>query len=340
MTTLFITGTAGFIGSHFCDYWLTKYSNDKIIGYDCLTPSANIKTIEYLKTKFRDNFIFIIGNICDYNFLKETLRTYKPDIVVNFCAESHNSNSIINPTKFFQTNIMGVQTLLEVCREFKISRIHLIDSDEIFGDLSLDSKDRFHEDSPLKPRGPYAASKAGGNLIAKTYYITYDLPLTISNCCNNFGGFQHPEKLIPHFIGKIITDNKLPLYKSSSNTREWIHVREHCVAIDVILNKGKLGESYNIGTGIEADVEFIADVILESFGLGQDEKIYVPDRPSLDRRYLLSSDKIYNELGWKAIMSSKSDFKNELFNTIEWYKNNLNWWLNIFNNLTVDESRW
>lgn len=325
---IFVTGGAGFIGSNFIRYWLNKYPFDTVLNYDLLTYAGNLENLKDVEKQFSDRYVFIQGNINNYHLCKNLFETYKPNWVVNFAAESHNDRAIANPQIFFETNVLGTQQLLQASLDAKIPRFHHISTCEVYGDLSLDSTEKFTEKSPYKPRTPYNASKAGADMAVRAYYETFGLPTTISNCCNNYGRYQFPEKLIPNFITKLYTGQRMTLFKSSKNKREWLHVLDHCEAIDNILNNGTIGETYNIGSGTELDIETIANLLLNEFDLEETYKSYIPDRLGHDRRYLLDTTKIGKELGWKATIDFVAGFKD----TVQWYKNNSNWWKPLLKN--------
>lgn len=336
MEKIFVTGGAGFIGSNFIRYWLNKYPQDLVLNYDLLTYAGNLENLKDIKEKYQDNYIFIKGDINNYDLVYHLFEYYKPDYIVNFAAESHNSRAIVNPELFFQTNVLGTQTLLHASYKAKIKRFHHISTCEVYGDLSLDSNEKFTEQSPYRPRTPYNASKASADMAVRAYFETFKLPITISNCANNYGPYQFPEKIIPFFTIRLMNKQKMTLYKSSKNKREWIHVLDHCEAIDVILKKGKIGETYNIGTEIEKDIETIANLLLDIFELDESYKMYVPDRPGHDRRYLLDSTKIRTSLNWKPKISFEQGFKD----TVLWYKENEWWWRPLLQKLQINEEKW
>ncbi len=315
---LLVTGGAGFIGSNFIRYWLKKYPKDKIINLDKLTYAGCLEnTSDFAKNK---NYKFVKGDIANPKVVGRAMKGV--DLVVNFAAESHNDRAIQDPGIFLKTNVLGTQTLLEAARKQKVSRFHHISTCEVFGDLALDEERSFKETDAFRPRTPYNASKASANHVVMAYFHTFGLPVTISHCSNNFGPYQFPEKLIPRFVTNLIDSEKIPLYKSSQNRREWIYVDDHNEAVDLIVHKGRPGEAYNIGTGVEKSVEDIADGILRIMDLPKTYKKYVPDRLGHDRRYLLDTAKIRKELGWRP----KYDFDSWLTKTIEWYKENEWWW--------------
>lgn len=320
MKTILVTGGLGFIGSNFIRYMLNKYPDYKIINIDLITYSGNPESLKDIETN--PNYIFIREDISNFPKIKEIFEETKPNIVVNFAAESHNDRGVLDPSIFIKTNILGTQCLLEASRQIGVERFHHISTCEVFGDLELDSTETFNEKSAYKPRTPYNASKAGADHIVRAYFHTFKLPITISNCGNNYGPHQHVEKLIPLFTTNALEDKELPLFKSSQNKREWVHVLDHCKAIDLIIHKGNPGESYNIGTGIEKSVEEITNIILKVLNKPESLKKYVKDRPGHDKRYLLDSSKIREELGWKP----EIDFEEGMKQTVEWYLKNKEWW--------------
>jgi len=333
---LLVTGGAGFIGSNFIRYWLNRYPKDFILNYDLLTYAGNLESLSDVVEKNGQHYQFIKGDIADYDAVDTAIKNIRPDVVINFAAESHNSWAIINPTIFFKTNVLGTQTLLEACRKNKTPRFHHISTCEVYGDLPLESNEKFSETSPLKPRTPYNASKAGADLAVRAYFETFKLPVTTSNCSNNFGPYQFPEKLIPLFISNLLDNKDISLYKSSQNRREWLYVTDHCEAIDLIVKKGTIGETYNIGSGVEKSVEEITEILLRELGKPISMKQYVDDRPGHDRRYLLDSSKITNELGWRP----KVDFTEGMKETIEWYTQNRAWWEPLKKRLNISEAEW
>jgi len=333
---LLVAGGAGFIGSNFIRYWFKNYPNDQVLNLDILTYAGNLSSLSDIKTKHAKNYQFVKGDIVDFDLVDKAVKKFCPDAIVNFAAESHNSWAVINPTIFFKTNVMGTQNLLEVVRQNKVPRFHHISTCEVYGDLPLDSNQKFTESSPLRPRTPYNASKAGSDLAVRCYFETYQLPVTTSNCSNNYGPYQLTEKLIPLFVTNLLDNQPVPIYKSSQNRREWLHVLDHCRAIDLILRKGKIGETYNVGSGVEKSVEEITDFILKELGKPVSMKKYVEDRPGHDRRYLLDSSKIKQELGWE----SEIDFKEGLRQTIQWYRKNCSWWKPLKKKQALSETDW
>ena len=300
---LLVTGGAGFIGSNFVHYWLGRHPDDHVVVYDLLTYAGNRESLAPVE----ERIVFVEGDICDRDLAETALRENDVDAVVNFAAESHNSLAVVDPTRFFRTNVLGTQTLLDASRAAGVGRFHHVSTCEVYGDLDLDTDEVFTEESPYMPRTPYNASKAGADHAVRAYFETFELPITITNCSNNYGPFQFPEKVIPLFTTNAIDDEPLPMYASTQNKREWLHVLDHCEAIDLVLGKGRPGETYNVGSGIEATIEEIADRVLELTGKPASLKKIVPDRPGHDRRYLLDATKIREELGWTAHAASTRD---------------------------------
>jgi dTDP-glucose 4,6-dehydratase len=336
MRKILVTGGAGFIGSNFVRYWLNKYPDDMVINYDLLTYAGNLENLADVAEQHSDRYVFVKGDINNHDLTLHLFKYYKPDYIVNFAAESHNSRAVLHPEIFYQTNVMGTQSLLQAAREAEVPRFHHISTCEVYGDLPLDSDEKFTETSPYRPRTPYNASKAAADLAVRAYFETYHLPVTISNCSNNYGPYQFPEKLIPYFTIRALKGKKMTLYKSSHNKREWLHVDDHCSGIDLILKEGKIGETYNIGSGVEVDIETVADRVLNILGLDQSYKTYVDDRPGHDRRYLLDSTKIRSQLGWKPEIPFDEGFKE----TVLWYTRNQSWWEPLIAKLEVDEEKW
>lgn len=317
---LLITGGAGFIGSNFIHYWLNKYPQDQIVNLDFLTYAGNLENLRDVENQ--PNYKFIQGDIGDLEKNKELLKEEKIDVIVHFAAESHNGRAAIEPDIFVKTNVLGTQMLLEAAVRAGGIRFHHISTCEVFGDLALDEDRAFKESDPYQPRTAYNASKAGANHEVMAYYHSFGLPVTISHCSNNYGPYQFPEKVIPRFITNAIQDQELPLFKSSGNKREWLHTEDHCRAIDLIIKKGKVGEAYNIGSGVEKSIEEIAEAVLTRLNKPSTLKTYIEDRPGHDRRYLLDTTKIQEELGWKP----KVDFAKGMDEIVEWYEKNEDWW--------------
>ena len=317
MKKILITGGVGFIGSNFIHYILNKYYNYKVVNLDKLTYAASLKNLKNVENN--PNYKFIKGDISDRDFIFTIFEKEKFDVVVNFAAESHVDNSISNPEIFVTTNVLGTQILLDASKKYKVERFHQISTDEVYGDLELDRKDLFFtENTPLNPSSPYSASKASADMLVKSYFRTYNLPITISRCSNNYGPYQFIEKLIPHMIFKALNDELLPVYGKGLNIRDWIHVYDHCEAIDLILNKGKIGEVYNIGGHNEKSNIEVVEIILKELNKSMSLIQYVKDRPGHDLRYAIDATKIETELEWKA----KYKFEEGIVETIRWYVEN------------------
>lgn len=319
---LLITGGAGFIGSNFILYWLKKYPQDKIINLDKLTYAGNLENLKSIENN--QNYQFIKGDICDKELVFEITKNI--DLIVHFAAESHVDRSILDPSPFVKTNVEGTYVLLEAAIKNKIKRFHHISTDEVFGALPLNSKEKFNEKSNYNPRSPYSASKAASDHLVRAYHITYGLPITISNCSNNFGPYQFPEKFIPLAITNILEGKKVPVYGDGLYVRDWLYVEDHCRAIDLILQNGKIGETYFIG-GLTNDISNLEVIKKILKIMGKDENVieFVKDRPGHDRRYAIDWSKINKELGWKP----EHNFDEYLEMTIKWYKENQNWWKKI-----------
>jgi dTDP-glucose 4,6-dehydratase len=329
---LLVTGGAGFIGSNFVHYWLDRYPDDHLVVYDLLTYAGNRPNLATVE----DRIAFVQGDIGDGELAETTLRDERIDVVVNFAAESHNSLAVVDPSRFFRTNALGTQTLLEAARSAGIERFHHVSTCEVYGDLALDSDEVFTEESPYRPRTPYNASKAAADHAVRAYFETYGLPVTITNCSNNYGAFQFPEKVIPLFTTNALEDEPLPLYASTGHKREWLHVLDHCSAIDLVLKRGRAGETYNVGSGVEATIAEIADFVLGFTGKPETLKTIVPDRPGHDRRYLLDATKIQTELGWEP----EHSWPDGLAETVSWYAEHREWWTPLRERAPVEETAW
>lgn len=329
---LLVTGAAGFIGSNFVRYWLERHSDDTLVAYDLLTYAGNRASLADVD----DRIAFVQGDIGDRELSERTLREHELDTIVNFAAESHNSLAVVDPGLFARTNVLGTQLLLEAARAVGLERFHHISTCEVYGDLALDTDEVFTEDSPYRPRTPYNASKAAADHYVRAYHETFGVPVTITNCSNNYGPFQFPEKVIPLFATNALDDEPLPLYASTQNKREWLHVLDHCSAIELVLQRGRVGETYLVGSGVEATVEEIADRVLDALGKPQSLKTIVPDRPGHDRRYLLDSSKLRTELGWEPAF----DFGDGLRATVEWYAEHRGWWEPLKQRAPVSETAW
>jgi len=327
---ILVTGAAGFIGSNFVHYWLGQHPDDSVVALDLLTYAGNRANLEGADVPF------VQADIADLDIVENVLREHEIEVVVNFAAESHNSLAVVDPSLFARTNVLGTQLLLEAARKVEVERFHHISTCEVYGDLALDSDDAFTEDSPYQPRTPYNASKAAADHYVRAYRETYGLATTITNCSNNYGPYQFPEKVIPLFVTNALDDRPLPMYASTQNRREWLHVRDHCRAIELVLDRGVPGETYNVGSGVEASIEEIADRVLELTGKPESLKTIVPDRPGHDRRYLLDASKIERELGWRPEIG----FEDGLRDTVEWYSSNRAWWEPLRERLVVEETAW
>ena len=316
---LLITGGLGFIGSNFIRYILKKYPDYEVINLDKMTYCANPENLKDIEKDSR--YKFIKGDICDKELVNDLVSKEKPDVIINFAAETHVDRSILEPDAFIKTDIFGTHTLLEAVRNYKIEKYIQISTDEVYGSIE---KGLFTEQSDLKPNSPYSASKTGADLLVRAYFKTYELPVLITRSSNNYGPWQYPEKLIPLFITNLIEGKKVPVYGDGLNVRDWLYVLDNCSGIDVVLHKGKTGEIYNIGADNERTNKEITEIILK--GLGKDESSieYVKDRPGHDRRYALDSTKL-KKLGWKP----EYGFDQAMKETIEWYKNNPDWWKKI-----------
>src|SRR5207245_1560508 len=301
--------------------------DDHVVAYDLLTYAGNRENVP-------EDVPFVQGDIGDFELAAQTLSEHALDVVVNFAAESHNSLAVLDPGLFARTNVLGTQLLLEASRRADVTRFHHISTCEVYGDLPLDSDETFSESSPYRPRTPYNASKAAADHYVRAYHETFDVPTTITNCSNNYGPYQFPEKVIPLFATNALDDKPLPLYASTQNKREWLHVLDHCRAIELVLQDGRVGETYNVGSGVEKTIEEIADAVLAALGKPDSLKEIVEDRPGHDRRYLLDSTKLRDELGWRDEIS----FDRGLEETVRWYTDNRRWWEPLKDRAPVDES--
>lgn len=319
---IIVTGGAGFIGGNFVHYMLKKYSDYQIICLDKLTYAGNMETLEHVIDN--PNFKFFKADIADRVVICEIFAEEKPNIIINFAAESHVDRSIENPAIFLQTNVMGTQVLLDACRKYGIDRFHQVSTDEVYGDLPLDRPDLFFtEETPIHTSSPYSASKASADLLVLAYHRTFGLPVTISRCSNNYGPYHFPEKLIPLMIANVLNGKPLPVYGTGENVRDWLYVEDHCSAIDLIIHKGSVGEIYNIGGHNErTNLEVVQTIIRE---LGKGEIKYVKDRPGHDMRYAIDPTKIHSDLGWFPA----TKFDDGIKKTIQWYLDNRSWWENI-----------
>lgn len=316
--SLLVTGGAGFIGANFIRYWLAKHHQDKIINFDKLTYAGNLENL--VDCQSNQNYKFVKGDICDSKAVSKVMEGV--DVVVHFAAESHVDRSILNPAPFVLTNVVGTQILLTAALNSKVKRFHHISTDEVWGTLELDSPEKFTEKTPYNPQSPYAASKAAADHLVRAYYHTYSLPVTISNCSNNFGPFQFPEKIIPLGITNVLEGKKIPIYGDGRNIRDWIYVEDHCAGIDLVLEKGELGQTYVISAESEISNLDLAKKILKILGKDESWIEFVKDRPGHDRRYAINPEKIKKELGFKP----KFQFDDALKTTVKWYIKNQSWW--------------
>lgn len=321
---MLVTGGAGFIGGNFVHYMVNKYPNYMIVNLDALTYAGNLETCQPVEDK--PNYKFVKGDIADREFIFDLFEKEKFDVVVNFAAESHVDRSVKDPEIFIKTNVLGTQVLMDASRAYGVERYHQVSTDEVYGDLPLDRPDLFFtEETPLHTSSPYSASKASADLLVFAYHRTFGLPITISRCSNNYGPYHFPEKLIPLMISRALNDEKLPVYGNGENVRDWLHVYDHCAAIDLILHKGRVGEVYNVGGHNERTNLEVVRTILKALGKSEDLITYVTDRPGHDLRYAIDPQKLENELGWKPTYN----FDTGIAQTIQWYLDNKQWWENI-----------
>ena len=322
--TILVTGAAGFIGSNFIFHMLKKYPGYRIVCLDKLTYAGNLSTLSSVLEE--PNFRFVRLDICDREGVFRLFEEERPDIVVNFAAESHVDRSILDPGIFLQTNILGTATLMDACRKFGVRRYHQVSTDEVYGDLPLERPDLFFtEETPLHTSSPYSASKASADLLVLAYHRTYSLPVTISRCSNNYGPYHFPEKLIPLMIINALDEKPLPVYGTGENVRDWLYVEDHCKAIDLIIHKGREGEVYNVGGHNERKNIDIVRLICKALGKSESLITYVADRKGHDMRYAIDPTKIHNELGWLP----ETKFEDGIQKTIQWYLNNKSWWQEI-----------
>ena len=321
---IIVTGGAGFIGGNFVHYMLKAHPEDEIVCLDALTYAGNLETLDPVKDN--PKFKFIKADIADRKAVYEIFETEKPDVIINFAAESHVDRSIEDPELFLRTNVMGTQVLLDACRKYGIKRYHQVSTDEVYGDLPLDRPDMFFtETTNLHTSSPYSASKASADLLVQAYSRTYGIPVTISRCSNNYGPYHFPEKLIPLMIANALADKKLPVYGTGENVRDWLYVEDHCRAIDLIVRKGREGEVYNVGGHNEHTNLEVVKIILQQLGKPEELIEFVTDRKGHDRRYAIDPTKISNELGWEP----ETKFSDGIKKTIQWYLDNKDWWQHI-----------
>ncbi|RLQ05539.1 dTDP-glucose 4,6-dehydratase [Geobacillus sp. FSL K6-0789] len=318
---LLVTGGAGFIGSNFVRYMLEKYPNYKVVNYDLLTYAGNLENLKDVEN--HPNYTFVKGDINNRELVDYLVKTHEIDVIVNFAAESHVDRSITDPDIFVKTNVLGTQALLDVAKANHIKKYVQISTDEVYG--TLGETGYFTEETPLAPNSPYSASKAGGDLLVRAYHETYGLNVNITRCSNNYGPYHFPEKLIPLMITNALEGKELPIYGDGQNIRDWLHVKDHCAAIDLVIHEGRPGEVYNIGGHNERTNNEIVHLIVEKLGVSKDLIKYVADRPGHDRRYAIDPTKIMTELGWKP----QYTFETGIVETIQWYIDNQEWWKNI-----------
>ena len=323
---IIVTGGAGFIGGNFIHFAVNEYPEDEFINLDLLTYAGNLETLAPVEGK--KNYRFVRGDIADRKFIFDLFEKEKPDVVINFAAESHVDRSITDPEVFVRTNVVGTTTLLDACRTYGIKRYHQVSTDEVYGDLPLDRPDLlFTEETPIHTSSPYSSAKAAADLFVLAYHRTYGLPVTISRCSNNYGPYHFPEKLIPLMISRALADEKLPVYGDGANVRDWLYVTDHCKAIDLIVRKGRDGEVYNIGGHNEKSNLEVVKTVLHALGKPESLIEFVKDRPGHDLRYAMDPTKIETELGWKP----EYTFETGIEATIKWYLENRPWWEHILN---------
>ncbi|MED0958927.1 dTDP-glucose 4,6-dehydratase [Bacillus paramycoides] len=315
---ILVTGGAGFIGSNFIHYMLKKYETYKIINYDALTYSGNLNNVKSIQDN--PNYSFVKGEIQNGEMLEHVIHECDAQVIVNFAAESHVDRSIENPIPFYDTNVIGTVTLLELVKKYPHIKLVQVSTDEVYGSLGRTGK--FTEETPLAPNSPYSSSKASADMIALSYYKTYQLPVIVTRCSNNYGPYQYPEKLIPLMVTNALEGKKLPLYGDGLNVRDWLHVMDHCSAIDTVLHKGRVGEVYNIGGNNEKTNVDVVEQIIELLGKTKKDIEFVTDRLGHDRRYAIEAQKMKNEFDWEP----KYTFEQGLKETVEWYENNTEWW--------------
>ena len=322
--TILVTGGAVFIGTNFVYYQLQHHSEDRVVCLDALTYAGNLENLtEALKNP---RFRFVKGDIADREAVNALFEEEKPDIVVNFAAESHVDRSITQPELFLRTNIMGTQVLMDACRKYGVQRYHQVSTDEVYGDLPLDRPDLFFtEDTPIHTSSPYSASKASADLLVLAYFRTFHLPVSITRCSNNYGPYHFPEKLIPLMITRALNDQSLPVYGKGENVRDWLYVEDHCAAIDLVMRKGREGEVYNVGGHNERTNLDVVKTVLRELGKPESLITFVTDRPGHDRRYAIDPSKIHAELGWLP----RTKFDDGIHQTVQWYLDNRQWWEHI-----------
>jgi dTDP-glucose 4,6-dehydratase len=327
---ILVTGGAGFIGANFVRFWADAQPADTITVVDALTYAGNRANLHGTRHEF------VQADIADLPAMEKVLRDAQIDVVVNFAAESHNSLAVLDPSRFVRTNVLGTQTLLEAAKDHGVVRFHHVSTCEVYGDMALDDPGAFTEESRYDPRTPYNASKAAADHFVRSYHETFGLPVSISNCSNNYGPYQFPEKVVPHFTTLALDDKPLTMYASTDHRREWLHVADHCRAVEAIVLHGQNGGTYNVGSGREATITEIADLVLDTLGKPHSLKSIVPDRPGHDRRYLLDATKLRDELGW----APQVEFDDGMRATIQWYAANRAWWTPLLDRAPVVETAW
>lgn len=332
--TILVTGGAGFIGSNFIYYQLKNHPGDRVVCLDALTYAGNLKTLK--EAMEHDTFRFVKADIADRDAVNRLFEEEKPDIVVNFAAESHVDRSVVHPEIFLRTNVMGTQVLMDACRKYGVGRFHQVGTDEVYGDLPLDRADLFFtEETPLHTSSPYSASKAGADLLVLAYARTFKLPVSITRCSNNYGPYHFPEKLIPLMISRALANESLPVYGKGENIRDWLYVEDHCTAIDLVMRKGREGEVYNIGGHNERTNLEVVKTILRELNKPDSLITFVTDRPGHDRRYAIDPTKIHSELGWLPA----TKFDDGIRRTIRWYLDHEAWWQDILKGAYQDYYR-
>ena len=322
--TILVTGGAGFIGANFVHYQLKEHPEERVVCLDALTYASNLENLTEALQNPR--FRFVKGDIADRETVNALFEEEKPDIVVNFAAESHVDRSITQPELFLRTNILGTQVLMDACRKVGVGRYHQVSTDEVYGDLPLDRPDLFFtEDTPIHTSSPYSASKASADLLVLAYYRTFHLPVSITRCSNNYGPYHFPEKLIPLMITRALNDQSLPVYGKGENIRDWLYVEDHCAAIDLVMRKGREGEVYNVGGHNERTNLEVVKTVLRELGKPESLITFVTDRPGHDRRYAIDPSKIHAELGWLP----RTSFDDGIRQTVRWYLDNRTWWEHI-----------
>ena len=322
--TILVTGGAGFIGANFVHYQLKEHPEERVVCLDALTYAGNLENLTEALQNPR--FRFVKGDIADRETVNALFEEEKPDIVVNFAAESHVDRSITQPELFLHTNILGTQVLMDACRKFGVGRYHQVSTDEVYGDLPLDRPDLFFtEDTPIHTSSPYSASKASADLLVLAYYRTFHLPVSITRCSNNYGPYHFPEKLIPLMITRALNDQSLPVYGKGENIRDWLYVEDHCAAVDLVMRKGREGEVYNVGGHNERTNLEVVKTVLRELGKPESLITFVTDRPGHDRRYAIDPSKIHAELGWLP----RTTFDDGIRQTVRWYLDNRKWWEHI-----------